>query len=130
MRKTKKLIKNKESTVFQNGLADAVGYNNIMGQPQYTPGTAPLSSIDTLTQNNRWYMLSNIRQLLNEVYVEHGLVSTIVDVPVEDALRGGVTIKSKQLSEEEINELQVTQETRRENLTRKQLRSSLLILII
>ena len=110
MRKTKKLIKNKESTVFQNGLADAVGYNNIMGQPQYTPGTAPLSSIDTLTQNNRWYMLSNIRQLLNEVYVEHGLVSTIVDVPVEDALRGGVTIKSKQLSEEEINELQVTLE--------------------
>lgn len=55
--------------------------------------------------NLRWYLISNFRQLLSQLYVEIGLVQTIVRVPVDDALRGGVEIKSRQLSEDQLQEL-------------------------
>jgi phage-related protein (TIGR01555 family) len=73
----------------------------------YNPGGigTQLSQADTLFKNNRWYLISNMRQLLSEMYVEHGLVETVVDVPVNDAFRGGVEIKSKELDDDDIAEL-------------------------
>src|SRR5690606_28947268 len=47
----------------------------------------------------------NMRQVLSQAYVEIGLVQTICDVPVDDALRGGINIKSKQLEESQLEEL-------------------------
>ncbi len=72
------------------------------------PGTEQIMSTDPLFKNMRWYLVSNFRQLLSELYVEIGLVQTIVDVPVDDALRGGIDIKSSQLDEEQIDELQIS----------------------
>ena len=69
-----------------------------------------ISEADTLFQSNRWYLLSNMRQLLSEIYVENGLVRTICDIPVEDALRGGVEIKTQQLEPEEIEKLEAVME--------------------
>lgn len=69
------------------------------------PFTQSVATMDPLFNNLRWYLVSNNRQLLNELYVEIGLVSTIVDVPVDDGLRGGVEIKSQQLDEDQIEEL-------------------------
>ena len=43
-----------------------------------------------------------MRQPLSQAYAELGLIQAIVDTPVEDGLRGGVEIKTKQLDEEEI----------------------------
>lgn len=63
---------------------------------------AQISQSDTMFKNLRWYLISNFRQLLSQAYAEIGLISTVVDVPVEDALKGGITIKTKQLSEKEI----------------------------
>lgn len=68
-------------------------------------GSTQVSQVDTFFKNNRWYLISNIRQILSEIYVEHGIVQTLVDVPVDDAFRGGIDIKSDQLSEEEIQDL-------------------------
>lgn len=68
-------------------------------------GSTQVSQVDTFFKNNRWYLISNIRQVLSEIYVEHGIVQTLVDVPVDDAFRGGVDIKSDQLSEEEVQDL-------------------------
>jgi phage-related protein (TIGR01555 family) len=65
-----------------------------------------LSQTDTLWKNLRFYLVSNMRNLLSQMYVEHGLVQTLCRVPVEDALRGGVSIKTSQLSEEEIKKLE------------------------
>lgn len=93
-------IQNEHKHMVTNGLSEALGLCNPL-----TTGVQ-LSQVDTLFKNNRWYMISNMRQLLSEIYVEHGLVQTIVDVPVDDGLRGGVEIKSKQLSPEQIEELQ------------------------
>lgn len=88
-----------KNAIRSNGLSDA-----IMG---FTPGGigTPLTQLDTLFKNNRWYLVSNMRQVESEAYVEHGIIQTIVDVPVDDAFRGGVDILSKQLSAEQIEEL-------------------------
>lgn len=94
-------IKREAAFMIQNGISEAV-----MG---FEPGGigVQLSQADTLFKNNRWYLVSNMRQLLSETYVENGLIQTIIDVPVDDGLRGGVEIKSKQLDEDQLAELQV-----------------------
>lgn len=92
-----------------NGLTEAVlgfdlGFNPLGGTG------VQLSQVTTIFQNLRWYLVSNMRQPLNQAYVEIGVIQTIVDVPVDDGMRGGVEIKSKELSPEEVEELQFTLE--------------------
>lgn len=91
-------------TEISNGLTEA-----IMG---FNPGGmgTQLSQVTTIFNNLRWYLVSNMRQPLSQAYAELGLVRTIVDVPVEDGMRGGVDIKSKILSPEEIEELKFVME--------------------
>lgn len=88
------------------------GGNNIpLGGPGGFPGGGSIQPVEdstTMFENLRWYLVSNFRQLLSQSFVEIGLIQTIVVVPVDDALRGGVMIKSKQLSEDEIHELQTS----------------------
>src|SRR4051812_31421674 len=89
-------MKNEAAHMIANGLSDAV-----LGFNPGGPGTQ-LNQVTTLFKNNRWYLISNMRQLLSQIYVEHGLIQTVVNVPVDDAFRGGVIVKTKQLSEEEL----------------------------
>ena len=70
-------------------------------------GGSQIDQVETLFKNNRWYMISNMRQILSELYVEHGIIQTLVDQPVDDGFRKGVTINSAQLDEDESEELQV-----------------------
>lgn len=91
-------------------LANSVGTNletAVLGFNPGGPGTQ-LSQVDTIFVNMRWYLISNMRQPLNEAYVEIGVVKTVVDVPVEDAMRGGMKFSSKQLSPEQLEELHQT----------------------
>lgn len=84
---------------IKNALTDVLGLGAI--------GGTTLSQDWTLYKNLRWYLISNNRSLLSEMYAELGLIQTIVDIPVEDALRGGIDIFSKQMSPDEIANLQV-----------------------
>jgi phage-related protein (TIGR01555 family) len=95
---------------LQNGLSDALGFNQSLGFPQNqgAPFVEQVSNVNTLFKNLRWYLVSNFRQLLCQAYVEIGLVGTIVDVPIDDGLRGGIEIKSKQLDEDQIEELKTS----------------------
>lgn len=107
MKKAKK-VKNEKP--IKNGFAEAIGIGggiNPNGYPfnQGSPFTPTIEGSQTSFDNLRWYFVSNMRQLLCQMYVEIGLVQTIVDVPVDDGLRGGITIKSKQLEEDQIEEL-------------------------
>lgn len=95
-----------KKAIIANGLGDAIGFQDWNGQGQTTG--VELSQVNTLFKNNRWYLVSNMRQLLSELYVEHGLIQTIVDVPVDDGLRGGVEITSEQLDEDQIQEVQIS----------------------
>lgn len=90
---------------IENSLESAIlGINSFgIGQPGIG---VQLSQLDTLFNNNRWFLISNYRQLLSESYVEIGLLQNVIDVPVDDAFRGGITLKTMQLSEDEIQDLQ------------------------
>ena len=85
------------SDIIRNGLSDVL----FSGE-----GGTQLSETDTLFKNNRWYLISNMRQLLSQIYVEHGLIKTVVDVPVDDGFSKGFEIKTSQLDPEEITDLQ------------------------
>lgn len=100
---------------IQNNLGNALGYpgsNSLVNFGQGYGGGNPyapqISQVNTIFENLRWYLVSNFRQPLSEAYVELGLIQTIVDVPVDDALRGGIEIKSKQLSADQLQELQIS----------------------
>lgn len=89
---------------FKNGLAEALfGFT--------LPGGTQLNQVDTLFVNLRWYLVSNLRQVCSEAYVEHGIVETAVDVPVNDAFRGGIEITSEELSPEEVRDLEAEMES-------------------
>lgn len=92
-------VKNEVDLMLRNGLSEA-----IMGFNPQSLGVQ-LSQADTLFKNERWYLISNMRQLLSQMYVEHGIIQTLVDVPVDDGLRGGIIIQSKQLGDEDIEKL-------------------------
>lgn len=85
----------------ENGLAEAIGFGG--GAQGVT--TEPASDPSTIFDSLRWFLVTNFRQILSEAYGEIGIVQTLVDVPVDDALRGGIEIKSQQLSEDQIEEL-------------------------
>ena len=68
-------------------------------------GSTQVSQADTLFKNNRWYLVSNIRQVLSELYAEHGIVQTLVDLPVDDAFRGGLEIITDELDQKDIEDL-------------------------
>lgn len=83
-----------------NGLA-----SSILG---FDPGGfgTPVNQVDGIFVNMRWYLISNMRQPLSQAYTEIGVVKTVVDVPVEDAFRGGVDFHSGELDADDIMELQ------------------------
>jgi len=97
-----------ENEKIDNGLSDAIGFGqNAFGLPGFNVagGGETVSETGTLFKNLRWFLVSNLRQLLSELYVEIGLIQTIVDVPIDDGMRGGVEIKSKLIDENQIKEL-------------------------
>lgn len=105
---TKKALVKKDDVHLMNSLnglcaSVALGYQQNVG---FGP-SAPLSQTATLFNNTRWYLLSNNRQLLAEMYVEHGIVQTLVDQPVDDAFRTGYEIKTEHLDANEIEELEL-----------------------
>lgn len=102
---------NAKPAVVDNGLGEAIGFpgsGGVGGPFGGSPYTEQLSDPTTLFKNLRWFLVSNFRQVLSEAYVEIGLIQTIVNVPVDDALRGGITIRSKELDEEDIKKIQVS----------------------
>lgn len=91
---------------IENNIGLGGGINNFGFPGNQAPFfTQSISTENDLFRNMRWYFISNERQFLCEMYVEFSLVKTIVDVPVDDALRGGITIKSRQLSEDQLDKL-------------------------
>ena len=71
-----------------------------------TLGTAPIQSANPMFYNNRYYLITNLRALLNELYVEHGIIQTMIDQPVEDAFSGGFKIISSQLDADDIIQIE------------------------
>lgn len=111
---TKKLVE------LDNGLASLAqsiigGFESpfpaIPDVPITASGTAPLQGASPLFRNNRYYLITQQRGLLTELYVEHALVQTLVDLPVEDALlRERPKLISTELDDDELQELEAEME--------------------
>ena len=65
-----------------------------------------ISQQTTIDVNLRRYMISNNRTLLSYLYVELGLVQTLIDQPIDDAYSALPQINTKQLTLDEIKRLQ------------------------
>lgn len=98
----------KNMDLVSNGLYGALFGQGVGSSYPGVPGfgTQNVSQVGNIFNNLRWYFVSNYRQALSEAYCELGLIQTVCDVPVDDALRGGVEIMSKQLSPEQLEQLQ------------------------
>lgn len=99
------LMKDEQFTNSLTALCDTLGATSGWGNA--LPFGPQISQSNTLFDNNRWYLISNLRQLLSQIYVEHGIVQTMVDQPVDDAFRAGIELKSNQLSGDDIEQLKI-----------------------
>lgn len=88
-----------------NSLASISGMTGAAGF-----GQTPLTSFNPMQQNNVYAPLTIDWTILMYAYKTHGIIQALVDMPVMDALRGGINIRSKQLSEDEIGILTDTLE--------------------
>jgi phage-related protein (TIGR01555 family) len=105
---TRKIAKNSRKVATpraDNGLEGALFSQGMPGFPGVF-GTQNVQQVGNIFNNLRWRFISNMYPQLSELYCEMGLVQTVVNVPVDDALRGGVDITSKELTQEQIDLLQ------------------------
>ena len=86
---------------IENSLTD---FSNNVIQGFITPQNA-ISQPDNLMLNLRNYMVSNNRNLLSSLYVENGLIQTLVDQPIEDAYRDDIEIVTSQLDSDDKTKL-------------------------
>lgn len=91
---------------LQNLVEDVINHDNGIFPSSGIGETAPIQDLAPLFYNNRYNMITMQRQLLSELYVEHGVVQTMIDQPVEDAFRGDIAIITKQLNDDEIRALE------------------------
>lgn len=98
---TEELATHKDVEVLENSLSRL--FDGLNTEARFG---APASSTETLQYNLRYYLVSNNRSLLSQLYVEHGIVQTLVDQPVDDGFRAGFEIKSGQLEGNDIELIQ------------------------
>lgn len=102
-RKTNSKLKDK--TVENSNFTDFPG-NPISGIfDQVGIGNDPLSQPYNLSYTLNYNPLTLYRIILNYTYMNNGIVRTMIDQPVEDALRGGLDITCEQLDADDIKEL-------------------------
>jgi len=105
--KVKDVIAAEQLTNSLSSLCETLSQSQLYGYGNAYGNGPQISQANTLFKNNRWYLISNLRQLLSQIYVEHGIVQTLVDQPVDDAFRAGFEIKTGQLSSDEVEDLMI-----------------------
>lgn len=93
--------KKAKTKLLENNLSAAVGIN------PFNRFTAQINLPDTIEKNLRAGLVSNNYALLSRMYLELGLVQSLIDTPVDDGFRGGINIYSKQLDEDQIEKLSI-----------------------
>lgn len=80
--------------------------NSMFSLVQSAFSQSSLASFDAIAYNNIYAPLTINHTLLTYMYKTHGVIQTAIDMPVLDALRGGLELQSAELSQDEIKELQ------------------------
>lgn len=69
-------------------------------------GMSNLTSLNPTLQNNQYAPITLMWTMLQYMYKTHGLVQTAIDMPVLDALRGGLEYHSEQLDATDLQRLE------------------------
>lgn len=94
-------IKFKKDQV-ENTLASLSGLNG-----QLSPfASTPLTSFNPMLQNNVYAPLTLDWTILMYAYKTHGIIQTLCEVPVLDALRGGLMLRSRELEPKRLEEIE------------------------
>lgn len=91
------------SSAGLNGLVGGFSGQGFNGQGYSTTGQPY-----TLALANNYTPISLNRVLLSYSYMTQGLIQIFVDLPVEDAFRGGIKFKSDELDEDDLKKLNQT----------------------
>ena len=83
-----------------SGLVDGLGAN------QFGGGQAPITSLNPSFQNSMYSPITLMWSNLMYMYRSHGLLQSAIDVPVLDAIRGGIELSSDQLDQDEISQIE------------------------
>lgn len=81
---------------------DQTTHNNSLLQFTQAVGSEA-SSANTMAWNKRYSAITLNRSLLSSTYAEEGIVQVLIDQPVDDAFRGGITIHCPELDADDIN---------------------------
>lgn len=87
----------KENSVIQNSL------------PLFTTGafsTTEMASVGNLAYNNAYAPLTLQYQILMYAYKSQSVLQNAIDMPVQDALKGGLEFRSDELDKDDIKELE------------------------
>jgi phage-related protein (TIGR01555 family) len=86
---------------------NGITLSNSLGQlVQSAFAQSNLTSFNPILQNNIYAPLTINWTMLTYMYKTHGIIQTAIDMPVLDALRGGINILSHQLDTDDIKEIQ------------------------
>ena len=94
----KDLLRRKES--MANGITELAQALQFGGFQQ-----SNLTSLNPIIANNMYFPLSLDWMTLSYMYQTHGVIQTAIDMPVLDALRGGLELKSNEMDADDIKEL-------------------------
>lgn len=87
-----------------NGDQMMSGVFDTQGNSPFYP--QPLSSGSTLYESLNYNPIITLNRVaVTQAYMTHGILQTAIDVPVLDAFRGGLDIKSEELDDEDIRTL-------------------------
>jgi phage-related protein (TIGR01555 family) len=102
----KKLSLENQLLKTQMALKNAELQNSFTGLVSGITAQSNLTSFNPALQNNIYAPLTINWTLLMYMYKTHGIIQTMIDMPVLDALRGGLIIHSDQMNQDNIGELQ------------------------
>ena len=92
-----------QGTILKNDSGDEMmsGVFDTQGNSPFYP--QPLSSGSTLYQSLNYNPIITLNRVaVTQAYMTHGILQTAIDVPVLDAFRGGLIIKSSELDADDI----------------------------
>lgn len=103
----KKSKKNKNDLVYNDISAFGdISFNKAIMMRDKRGKKSYLSQIHTLENTVRNDLLTLQRHLLSRLYVENEIIQSIIDTPIDDVLRDGLSIKCSQISPEELIKFQ------------------------
>lgn len=98
----KKINKNNSKNTNQN-----INSNSLQSFTQniISGGSPQNMQLETMIRGIRFGYITQLRDVLSNAYIQHGLIQKLIGQPVDDAFKGGVKVKTKLLDDKDIKKL-------------------------